>query len=85
MKQMRKLYELIDQVPPTERWLGLLSIPIFFGLMLLWLEIVERWQIIGIICIFLMIVNTGIYLTVVIINKILDFINKKVGGDDHAN
>ena len=74
---MRKLYELIDQVPPLERWLGLLGIPIFFGLMILWLEVVERWQIIGTISIFLMIVNTGMYLTVVIINKILNLFENR--------
>ena len=74
---MKKLYDLIDQVPPLERWLGLLGIPIFFGLMILWLEIVERWQLIGTISIFLMIVNTGMYITVVIIEKILNFFENR--------
>ena len=74
---MRKLYELIDQVPPLERWVGLLGIPIFMGLMLLWLEIVERWQIIGIVSMFLMIVNTGIYLTIIIIDKILNIFENR--------
>ena len=74
---MRKLYELIDQVPPVERWVGLLGIPIFFGLSLLWLEIVERWQTIGIVSMFLMIVNTGMYITAVIINKILNLFENR--------
>lgn len=80
--QMRKFYDLIDRIPPEDRWKGLLGIPLTFGLIVLWLEIVERWKVIGYISLYLMLFHTAAYLAIIIIDTICNFFKCMIKHDE---